>query len=133
MRKICTWIVAGTVSACASTPPHSDTTDYSEIAVAAAPECKQSSAVLRELRNSDGKEIKAKTMPVRISPGTYAIGVSCGTLFDAIASECKDTSRTSDRNHVPPYKLVLQPKKRYLFSCSSLKGHNVVRLDEAAL
>jgi len=133
MKKVCTWIVAGIMSACASAPPQLDTSAYSEIAVAVAPECKQSSAVLRELHNADGKKIKAKEMPIRVSPGVYAIGVSCGTLFDASAAKCTDTSMTSDRNDVPAYELVLQPKKRYLFSCSLRKGHNVVRLDEAAL
>ena len=132
MKRIRTWIVASTLSACASVP-HSDTSDYSEIAVALAPECEQTSAVVRELRSSDGKTIRAKKMPIRVSPGVYAIGVSCGTLFDATASECRDTSATSDRNDVAPYELVLRPKTRYLFSCSLRKGHNVVRLDEAAL
>jgi hypothetical protein len=133
MNRISTWIVAVIVSACASAPPLPDSSNYSEIAVMAAPECKQSSAVLRELRNSAGKEIKTKHLPVRVSPGVYAIGVSCGTLFDASAEKCTDTSTTSDRNHVPAYELVLQPRKRYLFSCSVRNGHNVVRLDEAAL
>jgi hypothetical protein len=133
MKRLYTWIVAAVMSACASAPPPGDTSDYSEIAVAAAPECEQSSAVLRELRNLDGKIIEAKKMPIRVSPGAYVIGVSCGTLFDAVASKCKDTSKTSERIHVPPYKLVLQPKKGYVFSCSLRMGHSVVRLDEVAL
>jgi len=118
------------VSACASVP-QSD--EYSEIAVAIAPECDESSAVIRELRDANGREIRTKKMPVRVLPGVYSIGVSCGTLFDSSTSGCRDTSATSEKNDVAPYELVLQPKKRYLFSCGERKGLNVIRLQEAAL
>jgi hypothetical protein len=132
MKIVYAGIAVVFMAGCASAPTP-DTTDYSEIAVAVAPECQQSSVVVRELRGSDGKAGKSKKMPLRVPPGVYAIGVSCGTLFDSNAAACTDSAATSGKNDVAPYELVLQPRRRYTFSCGLRKGQNVIRLDEAAL
>ena len=132
MRAAGTWIVAGLLSGCAATQAPEDI-DFAEIDVTVAPECSGPSAFVREMRSSDGQQISAKRTPVRIRPGVYSIGVSCGVVFDNAAVACVDASATSSRSDVAPYELVLQTQRRYVFSCSLVKEQNVIRLSESAL
>ena len=132
MRKTCTWIVVGLVSGCTSNRPP-ENTEYAEIDVTVAAECKEPSAFVRELHGSDGQKVKARRTPVRVRPGVYSIGVSCGTIFNSATATCVDAADGPSQSDVAPYELVLRSKRRYVFSCSLVKEQNVIRLSESAL
>lgn len=132
MRGTCTILGMFLLCACASAPQLNNA-EFAEIDVATAPECKEASAIVRELRNPEGRDVRTKALPARIKPGVYAVGVSCGTIFDGKATACIDTSLTESRTDVAPYELLLRTQRRYVFSCSLVRGQNVIRLSDTAL
>jgi len=120
------------LSACASRNVR-DGEPFAEIDVAPAATCTDLGAFIRELQDSRAKRVKAKATPVRVPSGVYSIGVSCSAPQTIAAASCGEASGDTPRSDVPAYQLVLQPGRRYLFSCVRVKGETSVRLSEAGL
>jgi hypothetical protein len=132
MRIAYIWIWIGVLGGCSATSI-SFRIDFAEIDTTVASGCIGPSAVVRELRNAESRGMRTGTTPVRVPAGVYSIGVSCGSIFDSAAGACIDTSKTASQAVIPPYELLLQSGKRYVFSCSLVKDQYVVRLSEGAL
>ena len=106
---------------------------FSEIDVVAAAACSESGAFIRELRDARSKKLKAGGTPMRLPAGVYSIGVSCVAPQKTASAACTDESRTPSRSDVPAYDLVLEPGRRYVFSCVRVKDQDSVRLSQSAI
>jgi hypothetical protein len=129
MRSMCLWVLVPALSGCGAVKPSADGS-FAEIATAVGDGCEAPSAVVRELRDAQARHIKTRSMPVRVPPGVYSVGVSCGSIFDSTAGACIDSSAAEGAVNVPPYELLLQAGKRYVFSCRMQKERYVLRLSE---
>lgn len=106
---------------------------FSEIDVVAAAACGEPGAFIRELRDARSKKLKAGGTPLRVPAGVYSIGVSCAAPQKIASAACTDQSATPSRSDVPAYELVLEPGKRYVFSCARVKDQDSVRLSQSAI
>ena len=113
------------LGACAS---HVRSRDYSEIDVATVSGCDKPSMHFHELRDRKAQPISASTLPLRVKPGVYTIGVECSWTHDRVG-ECVDTQGEPELK-VPSYDLVLNPKVRYAFSCDLEGTEYVIRMRE---
>jgi hypothetical protein len=109
------------LSAC-STSPRYGKAAYAEIAAYVDPGCEHPSARFRELRDDKNHAVKFSDTGLRVRPGVYAIGLSCGTVFDRDLGRCIGPEGNVAEQDVPTYKLIIRTKVRYLFSCLQENG-----------
>ncbi len=103
------------LSACASRSS-TETRAYAEIDAVIADGCKAPSIEFREIRDEKSRKIKVKSMPLRLLPGYYSIGISCGVVYRSNVQSCLSAPRMN--SEIPPYKLMLRQRVKYLFSCT---------------
>ena len=132
MRLALILICLVSLLACKSVPPPLPAVGMSELDVYQAPSCQNPSVQFRVLRDAQSRKISTKTMPTQVPSGVYAIGLSCGSIFDAEQNACVVPKDHGAKYDVPAYNLVLRPSVRYSFSCALVKGEWSPRMTESA-
>ncbi len=121
MRIAISCLLLAALSAC-KTSPHYKKADYAEIATYLAPSCEKPSVRFRELRDEKANDVNLKRKPLRVRPGVYVIGLSCGTNFNSDLNACTAPEGDVTEHDVPAYNLVINPRVRYLFICLQVNG-----------
>ena len=128
----CVCAIVSVLGACSSTRV-AESGGFAEIAVGSATACDGRSASIRELRDVRAKRVRVNDGRVRVPSGVYSLGISCDTPHEAASAACSSAGATASRFDIPPYQMVLEPGKRYLFSCARVKGEDTVRLTDSPI
>ena len=128
----CVCAIVSLLGACSSMRV-TESGGFAEIAVASATACDGRNASIRELRDARAKRVKMNDRSIRVPPGVYSLGISCDTPHEAGSAACAAAGATDSRFDIPPYQMVLEPGKRYLFSCAQVKGQDTVRLTDSPI
>src|SRR5262245_16580552 len=81
---------------------------YAEIDATTATRCKQPSVDFRDLRDPESNPVRIRSKPIRVPPGAYAIGISCGVIYANDLDRCIRVPRSESSASVGSYKLVLR-------------------------
>jgi hypothetical protein len=132
MRIAISFVLLVGLTACTTTA-HYPKSEYAEIATEIVSGCELPSARFRALRDEQGRPIKLDQLAVRVRPGVYDIGLSCGVTFDREHLVCIAPEGNIAEQDIPVYKLTIRPRVRYLFGCLQENGVWTYHMVESAL